>query len=888
MSQELLYTSAPRGLKPGSRGFCTVLSTQGMPAPLAAAVESLSGYRPVYPSNDERAARNPVVYSHLKMQATGRTWHVLSRIADFGLDYSQRPNKLAYHVILDNQTEKLPGGPANLLSMPGFMRDEWAGEPKVVALKPVTREPRELTGICYQWQEVTGDAGWAGVVAESFLRDPERLVILLFEPGQEVLPLFAEALSLLPPEQRWEVTFSTYFTGLATGTTCVWRAMVHDSKEARESLRFVHALRIDLTVASLGPAAGGELVAAAQSGHRSAAAPTRAKPPKPPSREKAGATDTQFEEMPESEQEQKEIRVASVPHRPPQFGEARGGLTTNAAPPIQRAGQRLALDTATQPRRIRSRRWKWASLICVALVMVTCAGFLVSRHSYLLEKYRAVRGLTDHETPKTEPSATRPQSVPNDEAAVSGNLRSAGAVPQTSGENRSEPQNTNPAPAAGSTTGQHQADPAPEKSEAPMAGLAPNAQDPINEISTTRANAIRLVQLPRQNAPCELYPAESGALKSKVNAKLLRPSWLTLAMEDISMNETTNSERRQSIFEQTGALDKSQPIAAVILKNDENEDASVYSLKTFDEGKSKWLSWCRIQIPVADTDALPKTIRFAEFPLTIDNSLRVLKKNGGSIKWNLRSVAPVEKATMPRLILDRIAISIQGHQHEFDLHDKKPRSSWKIDCSQLESDIYSVFDIMRHEKHCLAFNIDIIGDDGSIALSMTKVDKFLKGIDAAFSSQLQLKKNNLLDSIKGALASVTTTDIQIDQVSDQLNRLQVSTASTISLVGSLQKAVDELQKALRDEKAKTPPNLKILENCSDQLAAGGRLLMALRDFCSIRAEFDKISVVAVRLYYELEDEKDGKSRTPVDVVVFDQTKTTEPTTGAAMPKGTGP
>ena len=78
MSQELLYTSAPQGLKPGSRGFCTVLSTQGMSAPLAAAVESLSGYRPIYPASDERASRNPVVFSHLKMQAAGRTWHVLS------------------------------------------------------------------------------------------------------------------------------------------------------------------------------------------------------------------------------------------------------------------------------------------------------------------------------------------------------------------------------------------------------------------------------------------------------------------------------------------------------------------------------------------------------------------------------------------------------------------------------------------------------------------------------------------------------------------------------------------------------------------------------------------------------------------------------------------
>ena len=228
MSQELLYTSAPRGLKPGSRGFCTVLSTQGMAAPLATALEGLSGYRPIYPTGDERASRNPVLASHLKLQAAGRSWSVLSRIADYGLDYSQRANKLAHHVVID-KSEQPASGPASLLATRDYMRDEWSGEPKVVALKPGARDVHAPSGSCRAWQETAGDAGWAGVLAESFLRDPERLVILLFAPGQEILPLFDEALSLLPPERRWDVTFSTYFTGLATSTTCVWRAMVHDS-----------------------------------------------------------------------------------------------------------------------------------------------------------------------------------------------------------------------------------------------------------------------------------------------------------------------------------------------------------------------------------------------------------------------------------------------------------------------------------------------------------------------------------------------------------------------------------------------------------------------------------------------------------------------------------
>ena len=66
MSQELHYTSVPRGLKPGTRGFCTVASTPACPAALVERLESLSGYQPVFPPHDPAAARNPLIFLHLK------------------------------------------------------------------------------------------------------------------------------------------------------------------------------------------------------------------------------------------------------------------------------------------------------------------------------------------------------------------------------------------------------------------------------------------------------------------------------------------------------------------------------------------------------------------------------------------------------------------------------------------------------------------------------------------------------------------------------------------------------------------------------------------------------------------------------------------------------
>ena len=130
MSQELIYTS-PRGLKPGSQGFCTVVCTQGMAAALQQRLESLSGYRHVFPPQDANVRLNPVLCSHLVLNVAGRRCHVLSRICDAGLDHTQRNNKLRMHVVLDPR-ELPPGGPAWLLAVPGFMQAAWDGEPKVL------------------------------------------------------------------------------------------------------------------------------------------------------------------------------------------------------------------------------------------------------------------------------------------------------------------------------------------------------------------------------------------------------------------------------------------------------------------------------------------------------------------------------------------------------------------------------------------------------------------------------------------------------------------------------------------------------------------------------------------------------------------------------------
>ena len=79
------------------------------------------------------------------------------------------------------------------------------------------------------------------------------------ESGVHMLPLMNEAIALLPDEDRWKLTFSTYFTSLPAGMECAWRACVPDSEALVAARRSPLNLIIDLTK-PLPPAEGGEYV----------------------------------------------------------------------------------------------------------------------------------------------------------------------------------------------------------------------------------------------------------------------------------------------------------------------------------------------------------------------------------------------------------------------------------------------------------------------------------------------------------------------------------------------------------------------------------------------------------------------------------------------------
>ncbi len=311
MTHELILTSVSQGLESDSRGFCVVAKDRLLPQPLRERLESLCAFRHL---NVENPALQPTVYSHVIFTEVDRTWHLLSRIADTGTDFRHEPNKLVHHIVLRND-ETVEEGPAWLLALPEFHLIEWITPavafetgrpvPSLAASKTQNRfqqilreqhwlDPTKLaplalseteknerlwqknqgslalphgsvsTSPCPTWQEVVGDAGWAGILANTARTG--QPAVLLFHPGMNLLPLFFEAIALLSSAFRWKVTFSTYYTQLPDHIACQWKGVLADSREAEQLKVDPNQLILDLTQ-PMGMAPAGDYVDFARKGH---------------------------------------------------------------------------------------------------------------------------------------------------------------------------------------------------------------------------------------------------------------------------------------------------------------------------------------------------------------------------------------------------------------------------------------------------------------------------------------------------------------------------------------------------------------------------------------------------------------------------------------------
>ncbi|GIW70735.1 MAG: hypothetical protein KatS3mg102_0277 [Planctomycetota bacterium] len=318
MALELLYTSAPRGLRPGSSGFCTVRRSRGLSTWLQDRLEACSGYHP--PPGLPLEAWPPAFF-HLQLRVGDRLLSVLSRVGPAGPDHTGRPNQLAHHLVVEPHERPL-AGPAWVLRQPGLMRAFWdgeLGETEPVRLPQTDRRPSR----CVAWERACGDAGWAGALVDRFVHGGSRRLWVIYEPGLDVLELIEEALALLPPDRRWEVGFHTLCEQSPPFGECHWRFCPRGGRGSRRARASGDEVWV---LAELGRCERrGPLVALARGELQPAPGPIATRPPRPgpaaPGRRRPGllvpaAAAGTYAPAPSTASAGERVRPAPCPHEP--------------------------------------------------------------------------------------------------------------------------------------------------------------------------------------------------------------------------------------------------------------------------------------------------------------------------------------------------------------------------------------------------------------------------------------------------------------------------------------------------------------------------------------------------------------------------------------------
>jgi len=234
---ELVNTSAPDGLLPGTHGFATVAMTRGTPDTLRATLEGLSSYVHRASGHDARYwTDNPVAWHHV---APPRSGHVLSRVAACDFDYTGRTNRLARH--WQASDAEWPAGcnaARVLLERRAWFEAPWTGGPRWLAPGDAGRlAPGGGAAAARRWTELYGAVGrvWAEKLAEELSRrlgagTGGRPLVMATDPawdpdGTKLLELFADLIDLLPVRERPRATFSTHAAVLPGWVPCALRGL---------------------------------------------------------------------------------------------------------------------------------------------------------------------------------------------------------------------------------------------------------------------------------------------------------------------------------------------------------------------------------------------------------------------------------------------------------------------------------------------------------------------------------------------------------------------------------------------------------------------------------------------------------------------------------------
>jgi hypothetical protein len=236
MPQQLIYTSAPRGVVAGRSGHCTVARSAAMREALMLQLEKLSYYQHLSLSG---GVDRPIYCCRL-LDIRGSRYHVLSRIRDAGLDFTGRTNFIAHHLVFaPEEARQFASPPVILRAWSGWV-NSWTKEPELFQNENWS-SLAELSGSAavpaVHWQQVTGDAANGYGLLETCAGATFRVDGLTDE---QVLALFAESLELLDlrdPRRdfrasAWQYTFTTSLQEQDHPADFRWRCLHSDTPAA--------------------------------------------------------------------------------------------------------------------------------------------------------------------------------------------------------------------------------------------------------------------------------------------------------------------------------------------------------------------------------------------------------------------------------------------------------------------------------------------------------------------------------------------------------------------------------------------------------------------------------------------------------------------------------
>jgi hypothetical protein len=221
--QQLIFTSVPMGLEPGRSGYCTVARSQDLSKKEIREIEKLS----VLDYSISKSSP-PNIHSFRLIETKNSFFYLLSRIKSCGIDYSNRTNYIAHHVIIPPELINELPPPSHIFEYWNGWKNQWDGSPKYLnedIFLELSKLNFDKKKECNFWNSWTGDKNNSKIPLDghSIFRTQKN-------DEDKLLKLFSESLTNLKSiDKSWNYTFTTFLQPTDESIDFVWIGGWQDS-----------------------------------------------------------------------------------------------------------------------------------------------------------------------------------------------------------------------------------------------------------------------------------------------------------------------------------------------------------------------------------------------------------------------------------------------------------------------------------------------------------------------------------------------------------------------------------------------------------------------------------------------------------------------------------